>query len=224
MNKQDINNLFYKNAIEREIEERKNPQKTADYMLADKLRQELFDCLGVESYYFTDLCYRTIIDDKCVPILCKYIPLFNHKGFSEELITQQFWRKGNKDCSAFLKNWYYELVQKDAFDEKSTLENTLDNALIKIQDKNEIPFLLELIKEKNRFPFTMAMLGRWKVEEAKPIIIRRLETDKSKTQAIRALGYYKDKSTIPLIEKYINDDKIGVRKEAKNVINRLKKL
>lgn len=224
MNKQDINNLFYKNAIEREIEERKNPQKTADYMLADKLRQELFDCLGVESYYFTDLCYRTIIDDKCVPILCKYIPLFNHKGFSEELITQQFWRKGNKDCSAFLKNWYYELVQKDAFDEKSTLENTLDNAFIKIQDKNEIPFLLELIKEKNRFPFTMAMLGRWKVEEAKPIIIRRLETDKSKTQAIRALGYYKDKSTIPLIEKYINDDKIGVRKEAKNVINRLKKL
>ena len=224
MNKQDINNLFYKNAIEREIEERKNPQKTADYMLADKLRQELFDCLGVESYYFTDLCYRTIIDDKCVPILCKYIPLFNHKGFSEELITQQFWRKGNKDCSAFLKNWYYELVQKDAFDEKSTLENTLDNAFIKIQDKNEIPFLLELIKEKNRFPFTMAMLGRWKVEAAKPIIIRRLETDKSKTQAIRALGYYKDKSTIPLIEKYINDDKIGVRKEAKNVINRLKKL
>ena len=109
MNKQDINNLFYKNAIEREIEERKNPQKTADYMLADKLRQELFDCLGVESYYFTDLCYRTIIDDKCVPILSKYIPLFNHKGFSEELITQQFWRKGNKDCSAFLKNWYYEL-------------------------------------------------------------------------------------------------------------------
>ena len=68
------------------------------------------------------------------------------------------------------------------------------------------------------------MLGRWNIDEAKAIIISRLENDKIKTSSIRALGYYKDKNTIPLIEKYLNSNYSGERDEAKKVINRLNKL
>jgi hypothetical protein len=73
-----------------------------------------------------DFYYRTIIDDKCIPILVKYIPLFKSVSIALNLITQQFWKKGN-------------------------------------------------------------------IDEAKKIIISRLENDKIKTLSIRALGYYKDK-------------------------------
>ena len=68
------------------------------------------------------------------------------------------------------------------------------------------------------------MLAKWNIEEAKKIIISRLENDKIKTSSIRALGYYKDKNAIPLIEKYLKSDYSGVREEAKKVIDRLNKL
>ena len=105
----DSQGVLYKRSIEDEIERRTKSEYKEDYELADKLRQELYDCLGVESNYLTDLYYRTILDDKCIPILSKYIPLFKNIGISLNLITQQFWRKNNTDCSNFLEQWYYEL-------------------------------------------------------------------------------------------------------------------
>lgn len=218
----DSQGVLYKQSIEDEIERRTKSEYKEDYELADKLRQELYDCLGVESNYLTDLYYRTILDDKCIPILSKYIPLFKNIGISLNLITQQFWRKNNTDCSNFLEQWYYELKRNNTL--TNVPETTLDNAFAKIQDKNKILFYIEIIKENDRFPLVMTMLGRWNIDEAKAIIISRLENDKIKTSSIRALGYYKDKNTIPLIEKYLNSNYSGVREEAKKVINRLNKL
>ena len=99
------------------------------------------------------------------------------------------------------------------------IENTLDNAFAKIQDKRKIAFYLQLIEKADQFPLVMTMLGKWNIENAKPIIINRLEIDRIKTNAIRALGYYKDKSTVPLIEKYVDSEYLGVRKEAKKVLS-----
>ena len=70
----------------------------------------------------------------------------------------------------------------------------------------------------------MTMLAKWNIDEAKKIIISRLENDKIKTSSIRALGYYKDKNSIPLIEKCLKSDYSGVREEAKKVIDRLNKV
>ncbi len=50
----------------------------------------------------------------------------------------------------------------------------------------------------------METLGKWNIDEAKPIIIKRLEKDKIKTSSIVTLGYYNDKTTISLIEKHLN--------------------
>lgn len=218
----DSQGVLYKRDIEYEKQMRLSAEKKKDYELADKLRKELFDTLGVESNYLVDFYYRTIIDDKCIPILAKYIPLFKSVGISLNLITQQFWRKNNIECSNFLENWYMELKKSNALTDN--IENTLDNAFVKIRDKNKISFYIEIIKDNDKFPLVMTMLGKWNIDEAKPLIISRLENDKIKTWAIRALGYYKDKNTIPLIEKHLKSEYSGVRQEAKKVIDRLNKL
>lgn len=218
----DSQNVLYKQAIENEKEMRLNKEYQKDYELADKLRKELFDSLGIESNYLADFYYRTIIDDKCIPILAKYIPLFKNVGIALNLITQQFWRKNNIACSNFLEKWYYDLKRNNTL--TNMIETTLDNALVKIRDKNKIPFYIELIKDTDKFPLVMTMLAKWNIDEAKKIIISRLENDKIKTSSIRALGYYKDKNSIPLIEKCLKSDYSGVREEAKKVIDRLNKV
>jgi len=222
MNIIDEASVLYKQAVEYEKKQRLNLCDKEDYILADKLREELRIKLDVESNYLCDLTYRKIIDDKCIPILIKYIPLFKNIGISLDLITQQLYRKNNKECSNFLENWYYELKKNNKL--TSVVENTLDNVFVKIRDKDKIPFYIKLIKENNKFPFVMEMLGKWNVIDAKPIIINRLENDGIKTSSIRALGYYNDKATIPLIEKYVESDYLGVRKEAKKVMDKLSNL
>lgn len=222
MNNQEIGSLLYRNSVEQEKQNRLNGKDKNDYELVDKLRKELFDTLGVESNCLSDLTYRTVIDDRCIPIFSKYIPLFQNIGISLDLIRQQFYRKNNKECSDFLEKWYFQLKKGNLL--TSSVENTLDNAFMRIQDKSKIDFYLALIKENNRFPFVMEMLGRWRIEEAKEIIISRLERDKIKTSSIRALGYYHDKAMIALIEKYLDSEYVGVRREARKVIDRLKAL
>ena len=80
------------------------------------------------------------------------------------------------------------------------IENTLDNTFVKIQDKSKCSFYLQLIENINKFPLVMEMLGKWKIEDAKVIILNRLKNDKIKTSSIRALGYYDDKTMLLLIE------------------------
>ncbi len=133
------------------------------------------------------------------------------------LISRQLCRKNRKECSCFLESLYQEFKNDHAV--TPVVENTLDNAFVKIRGKDKIMFYLELIKGRDRFPIVMEMLGKWKVDEAKQLIIGKLENDTIKTSAIRALGYYKDKGTISLIQKHFNSEYIGVRKEGKKVGN-----
>ncbi len=214
--------VLYKADIERELYNRATGVDVEDYILVDSLCAELNRCLGVDYSSFQDLRYKHIKNDACIPIICRYIPQFANIGFALELITQQFWRKGNKECSNFLERWTLELKANGRL--SKVTENTLDNAFIKIQDKSKQDFLIGLIREKDAFPFTMEMLGRWKIEAALPIIIERLEVDTIKTSAITALGKYKDISLLPYIEPFINSTKAGERKAATRAVKQIKNL
>lgn len=214
--------VLYKADIECELYNRATGVDGEDYILVDSLCAELNRCLGVDYSSFQDLRYKHIKNDACIPIICRYIPQFANIGFALELITQQFWRKGNKECSKFLERWTLELKANGRL--SKVTENTLDNAFIKIQDKSKQDFLIGLIREKDAFPFTMEMLGRWKIEAALPIIIERLEVDTIKTSAITALGKYKDISLLPYIEPFINSTKAGERKAATRAVKQIKNL
>ena len=214
--------VLYKADIECELYNRATGVDGEDYILVDSLCAELNRCLGVDYSSFQDLRYKHIKNDACIPIICRYIPQFANIGFALELITQQFWRTGNKECSNFLERWTLELKANGRL--SKVTENTLDNAFIKIQDKSKQDFLIGLIREKDAFPFTMEMLGRWKIEAALPIIIERLEVDTIKTSAITALGKYKDISLLPYIEPFINSTKAGERKAATRAVKQIKNL
>lgn len=101
--------VLYKADIERERHNRATGVDAEDYILVDSLCAELNRCLGVDCSSFQDLRYKHIKNDACIPIIRRYIPQFANIGFALELITQQFWRKGNKDCSNFLERWTLEL-------------------------------------------------------------------------------------------------------------------
>ena len=110
--------------------------------------------------------------------MTRYIPLFQNVGIRLDLIKQQFCRKNHTECSDFLEKWYYDLKRENALNK--AIENTLDNAFAKIQDKRKIAFYLQLIEKADQFPLVMTMLGKWNIENAKPIIINRLEIDRIK--------------------------------------------
>lgn len=211
--------VLYKADTERESHNRAAGVDAEDYILVDSLCAELNRCLGVECSSFQDLRYKHIKNDACIPIISNYIPQFANIGFALELITQHFWRKGNKECSDFLERWTLELKANGRLSKAA--ENTLDNAFVKIQDKSKQDFLIGLICEKDAFPFTMEMLGRWKSESALPIIIKRLEVDTIKTSAITALGKYKDISILPHIEPFINSTNAGERKAAARAVKQI---
>lgn len=213
--------VLFQAELEREIQNRAAGKDFDDYNLVDELRKELKSTLGVETSCFQDLRYRKIIDDACVPIIAKYIPLFSNIGFAQELITQQFWRKGNRACSEFLEQWTLKLIAEEKL--TKSIENTLDNAFIKIQDKSKVLFFTDLIKKKDAFPFTMEMLGRWKATEALPIIIERLNADTIRTSAINALGYYKDVASLSYIEPFITSTKDGERRAAQKAAKKIKR-
>lgn len=214
--------VLYKADTEREMHNRAAGVDAEDYILVDSLCAELNRCLGIECSSFQDLRYKNIKNDACIPIISKYIPRFTNIGFALELITQQFWRKGNKECSNFLERWTVGLKANGRL--SKVAENTLDNAFVKIQDKSKQDFLVGLIREKDAFPFTMEMLGRWKSDAALPIIIERLEVDTIKTSAITALGKYKDISLLPYIEPFINSTKAGERKAAARAVKQIRNL
>ena len=214
--------VLYKADIEREQHNRATGVDAEDYVLVDFLCAELNRCLGVDCSSFQDLRFKHIKNDACIPIISRYIPQFANIGFALELITQQFWRKGNKECSNFLERWTLELKANGRL--SKIAENTLDNAFVKIQDKSKQDFLVGLICEKDAFPFTMEMLGRWKIEAALPIIIERLEVDTIKTSAITALGKYKDISLLPYIEPFINSVNAGEREAATRAVRQIKNL
>ena len=214
--------VLYKADIERELYNRATGVDAEDYILVDSLCVELSRCLGVDCSSFQDLRYMHIKNDACIPIISKYIPQFTNIGFALELITQQFWRKDNKECSNFLERWTLELKANGRL--SKVAENALDNAFVKIQDKSKQDFLIGLICEKDAFPFTMEMLGRWKIEAALPVIIERLEVDTIKTSAITALGKYKDLSLLPYIEPFINSINAEEREAAARAVKQIKKL
>lgn len=150
--------VLYKADIEREWHNRAIGVDTEDYILVDSLCAELNRCLGVGCSSFQDLRYMHIKNDACIPIISRYILRFTNLGFALEIITQQFWRKGSRECTDFLERWASELKANGRLSKAA--ENTLDNAFVKIQDKSKQDFLIGLICEKDDFPFTMEMLGR----------------------------------------------------------------
>ena len=192
-----------------------------DYAFADALRDELRERLGIETTSFSHLTSIRIADDACVEIIIPYLWRFQNTGFVQELITQHFWRKGSRVCSDFLEVWAKHCIAKGKM--SGGMENTLDNAFSHIQDKRKALFYVELMREGYDFPFTMEMLGRWRVPEARPIILDRINDPNYllPQNAICALGWYMDPQYLSLFREWQENGGPATRKAAATAIRRI---
>lgn len=206
-----------------EVRKRQSIGYAADYVLADALREELRVRLNLETTSFNHLNSVRIEDDACVDIIIPYLWRFQNTGFVQELIPQHFWRKGNRTCSDFLEEWTKHCMDKGQL--IGGMENTLDNAFIHIQDKQKALFFVELMREGYDFPFTMEMLGRWRVPEALPIILDRINNPNYllPQNAIRALGGYKDPQHLPILREWAEAGGSATRKAAATAIRRIER-
>lgn len=155
MDRQDI---LYRQAMENEKQMRANMDNKKIMNWQINWEKTYMMSWRVESNCLSDLTYRKKADDQCISILTRYIPLFQNVGIRLDLIKQQFCRKNNTECSDFLEKWYYDLKRENALNK--AIENTLDNAFAKIQDKRKIAFYLQLIEKADQFPLVMTMLGK----------------------------------------------------------------
>ncbi|MBR4405252.1 MAG: HEAT repeat domain-containing protein [Bacteroidaceae bacterium] len=219
----DKSQIIYRICEAEEVEHRKEAANAADYALADALREELRLKLGVETTSFTHLNFIRIEDDACVDIIIPYLWRFQNAGFAQDLITQHFWRKGNRACSDFLEEWTRHCIENDKM--RGSMETTLDNAFIHVQDKRKAQFYVELLREGYDFPFTMEMLGRWRIPEAVSVILDRINSPVYllPQNAVRALGGYKDPQFLPLFNELLGDGSPAIRKAAATAIRRIER-
>lgn len=208
---------------EEEAQKRQSIFFDADFVLADALCEELRERLQIETASFNQLTSIRIEDDACVEIIIPYLWRFHDTGFVQQLITQHFWRRGNQVCSDFLEAWTKHCIEAGQMN--GMMENTLDNAFIHIQDRRKAQFYVELLREGYSFPFTMEMLGRWRISEALPVILDRINdhTWLLPQNAVRALGGYKDPQHLPLFRELLVTGSPAVRKAAATAIRRFER-
>lgn len=209
---------------EEEARKRQSIFYATDYALADALREELREKLQIETTSFNHLTSIRIEDDACVDIIIPYLWRFQNASFVQDLITQHFWRKGNRACSDFLEEWTKRCIAEGKLKD-GVMENTLDNAFIHVQDKRKALFYVELMREGYDFPLTMEMLGRWRIPEALPVILDRINDPNYllPQNATCALGGYKDPQHLPLFRELLEIGGPATRKAAVTAIRRIER-
>ena len=165
--------VLYKAAIEHETEWRKENKGSKDVELLDDMLREVRE-LGYGYYYYADIVNRDNRDPELLDIILKYIGLFEDEGTVAELVDVVGVKGYTKATKVILD--YYNNLSED-----SRIRNDIfyDNALKRIADKRYIDEYIDLLKNPEsaiKLPLTMEMIGRWKIEEAKPYFINYLSS------------------------------------------------
>ncbi len=220
-----VANILYKQAIEEEIEWRKDKGNALDIAVVDELLQEVRD-LGYRYEYLADITHRDNKDSEILNVLLQYIGRFEDEGISAMLVGI-VGQKGNTAATETIIKNYMESSKKN----KYMQAGFYDNALYRIKDKRYIQNYLELLKnptEASRFPLTMIMLGKWRIAEAKPYFMGYLnysdETNNIVFISLEALSYYEytDGTIVTEIEKKVKSNNIDLAIAAKKALKRHK--
>src|SRR5262249_11625082 len=105
------------------------------------------------------------------------------------------------------------------------LKSEIAGALEVVQDDRIADQVLELVQDRHHGPGRMPLAaGLWKFKDprAVDIAIKLLEDEDVIPGALLAVGRFKPKKAIPYLEKLLNHSKPGIRKKAKQVLERIK--
>ena len=154
---------------------------------------------GYKISYLNEISFIDKNDLSVVPIIEKYLPLFENKGIQNYLFKCLGF-KGNILSVDFLikefkkpnDNW----DRNDTFNWNFTRRKIVSDALYIICDASKEKEYIELIEEKDTHDdcyFIILTLGKIRSENAIPTLIKVLRDDNLDLQyaTIEALGYYK---------------------------------
>lgn len=223
--------ILYQSVVEEEKQWKREKGNKHDIAIAEELINELRN-LGYNYEYLADITNRDNSDKELLSIVLKYIGRFNDEGISAELVGV-VGKRGNTSATEVILMNYLNSSDKN----KRMQAIFYDNALYNIRDKKYIDVYLDILRNPQdaiRFPLTMIMLGRWRIDMAKPYFLQYLNskllylnehTSDLVFIALEALSYYQDPDSIILnsIERKLNSNDKDVVSAAKKAIKKLKK-
>lgn len=187
-----------------------------DEVLMKELIKEANDN-GFEIQDFNDLNSMKRKIKKIIPILIKYLYLFDEGNFKDAIIGL-LGVKGFYDATETLIKLYYNydiIIDKWA----------IGDALYNIQDKRFEDEYIKIIEDKDNGisrQMIVMLLGKLKCQKALPTLVNLLQDTEVNGHAIIALSYFKDNDLIPHIEPFINHDKKWIRTEAEKAIKKIR--
>lgn len=230
-NEKYVADILYQSVVEEEKQWKREKGNKHDIAIAEELINELRN-LGYNYKYLADITNRDNSDKELLSIVLKYIGRFNDEGISAELVGV-VGKRGNTSATEVILMNYLNSSDKN----KRMQAIFYDNALYNIRDKKYIDVYLDILRNPQdaiRFPLTMIMLGRWRIDMAKPYFLQYLNskllylnehTSDLVFIALEALSYYQDPDSIILnsIERKLNSNDKDVVSAAKKAIKKLKK-
>lgn len=190
-NDEYVAGILYNDSLRRELEWRQNESNAHDVFLFDKMLSEI-NLLGYNYMHYADITMRHHTDPTVVEVIERYIGRFQNEGITGELV-RAIGVKGNESSLKTMLNCYFNTSE----DMKRKNAGFYDNAISNIKDDRYIDSYLRIISDVNnaaRFPFTMQMLGKWRNEDAKALLIRYLSSENAQLvwNSLGALKFYKD--------------------------------
>lgn len=187
-----------------------------DEVLMKELIKEANDN-GFEIQDFNDLNSMKRKIKKIIPILIKYLYLFDEGNFKDAIIGL-LGVKGFYDATETLIKLYYNydiIIDKWA----------IGDALYNIQDKRFEDEYIKIIEDKDNGisrQMIVMLLGKLKCQKALPTLVNLLQDTEVNGHAIIALSYFNDNDLIQYIEPFINHDKKWIRTEAEKAIKKIR--
>lgn len=183
--------VLYNDALLREAAWRQNESNAHDVFLFDRMLSEI-NLLGCSFMHYADVTMRQHTDATVVKVIESYLGRFQSEEITGELV-RSIGIKGNKSSLKAILNCYFNTSD----DMKRKNAGFYDNAISNIKDDRYIDSYLRIISDVNnaaRFPFTMQMLGKWRNEDAKKLLINYMssENDQLVWNSLSALKFYKD--------------------------------
>ena len=200
-----------------------------DIAIIDQLLQDIRK-LGYNYEYYADITNRNHTSTEVLATILQYIGHFDDEGISAELVGV-VGQKGNTDATETILDNYI----KSSASNRHNQAVFYDNALWRIKDKRYISVYLDFLRkpeDASGMPLTMIMLGKWHINEAKPIFLNYLNgSDVSESNlaekiifiSLEALSYYDDidGEILKAFERKLDSNNKDIVTAAKKAIKRL---
>lgn len=210
--------------------------------LRDNTFKNLQEELAKKGYYINDTWYfiekKSSSYKEVLPLLLKYIPLFDEKKDKEGLI-RGISVKGFREAVPILLDEY----RKTSF---SGLRWVIGHALFIIQDRSIAKEIIVLLEEKpildphpkefEKYDFyikppevsaketLLAALGATRDPQALPVLLKYLQNPEYAMFAMNGLKFFADPKLIPYLEPLRESSHTQTRNKAKKFIEKLEKM